>query len=75
MYINSSSNSKAVGMADADNPTSKQLERRRQRDIDFLVWVKDASLEELQGELSIHKYGSWQHVAITRRIKMKEVTL
>lgn len=73
MYLNSSSNFKAIGMADADNPTWKQLERRRQRDIDFLAWVKSATLDELQGKLSDYKEGSWQYVALTRRIKMKVV--
>jgi hypothetical protein len=33
--------------ADADNPTPRQRERRRRHDIEFLAWLRAASLEEL----------------------------
>jgi len=72
MYLNSSSNFREIGMADSDKPSWKTQERRRQKDIQFLSWVKSASLEELQNKLTSYKKGSWQFVALTRRIEMKE---
>lgn len=59
-------------MADADHPTWKRIENRRQRDIDFLAWVKSATLDELLAEFPNHRERSWQQVAITRRIKSKQ---
>jgi hypothetical protein len=56
-----------VGTADADNPSPETLERRRQADIEFLTWVREASLPELESKLPDVK--GWRRVAIERRMR------
>lgn len=56
------------GTADADNPSTATMERRRQRDIDFLAKIRSAPEKELLALLQVSK--GWRVVAIKRRLKM-----
>lgn len=66
MYENGSRHIRYPGMADSDYPTEAQIERRRQRDIEFLQWVRTANPEELVGALPTVK--GWRAVAIQRAL-------
>lgn len=54
------------GTADADNPSVKTIQSRRESDIRFLEWVRAASHDELADALE-HAKG-WRHVAISRML-------
>lgn len=57
-----------TGIADADYPTAATVARRRQADLDFLAWVKVATMTEL--EAARPKAKGWRLVAIQRRLSI-----
>lgn len=59
-----------AGTADADHPSYAKVERRRQSDLEFLAWVKEASQDELEKALPTVK--GWRLVAIQRRLRKAE---
>lgn len=55
--------------ADADRPTFRQIERRRQRDIAFLERVRAAEVDELEQLKREYMTGpDWRRVAVERAL-------
>lgn len=58
------------GIADGDFPHGSRSERRRERDIIFLEWVKTAPKADLLKALEDPALPRWREIALQRRLNM-----
>lgn len=62
--------SNRYGFADADGPTWRQRQRRRESDLAFLERLRGATVDELEQLEREHMTGpEWRRVAVERAIK------
>jgi hypothetical protein len=57
------------GYADADGRGN--VVRRRDKDIEFLAWVRDASLDELRAHAYRFNKVEWKKIAVARAIERR----
>jgi hypothetical protein len=61
------------GRADADRPSRRTQERRRQRDLEFLEVLKKANAEELDRMVwESKRWPKWRRVAVARAVARLE---